>query len=146
MFSMNVGWWWKLLCKTITPTIVGIACALLRQTSNIHTVHYYPPPKAEGYCFCIVRTSVLPSVRHFCIQSHILEVLWRISLKLGMSIYMDKRMMHAKWHCTPSVNNGVMALCFVVCSSVWFAPIPKQKICCGGYQFYEFACFIELWQ
>ena len=78
MFSMNVCWWWKLLCKRITPTIVGIACALLRQTSNIHTVHYYPPPKAEGYCFCIVRTSVLPSVRHFCIQSHILEVLWRI--------------------------------------------------------------------
>ena len=31
-------------------------------------------------------------------------------MKLGMSIYMDNRMMHAKWHCTPSVNNGVMAL------------------------------------
>jgi hypothetical protein len=43
-----------------------------------------------------------------------LEVLWRISLKLGMSIYMDKTMMHAKWHCTTSVNNGVMALCIVV--------------------------------
>ena len=25
--------------------------------------------------------------RHFCVRSHILEVLWRISLKLGMSIY-----------------------------------------------------------
>ena len=50
--------------------------------------------------------------RHFCVRSHILEVLWRISLKLGMSIYMDKRM-HAKWHCTPSVNNGVMALCIL---------------------------------
>ena len=34
-------------------------------------------------------------------------------IEFGMSIYiyMDKRMMHAKWHCTPSVNNGVMALC-----------------------------------
>ena len=51
------------------------------------------------------------SVRHFCVRNHILEVLWQISLKLGMSIYMDKRMMHAKWHCTPSDNNGVMALC-----------------------------------
>ncbi len=71
-----------------------------------------------------------------------MEVLWRISLKLGMSIYMDKTMMHAKWHCTTSVNNGVMALCIVVCSSVRFAPILKQNICCGGYQFYEFACYI----
>jgi len=40
-----------------------------------------------------------------------LEVLLQISLKLGMSIYMDKTMMHAKWHCTPYVNNRVMALC-----------------------------------
>ena len=75
---------------------------------------------------------------HFCVRSHILEVLWRISLKLG--IYMDKRMMHGKWHCTPSVNNRVMALCIIVCSSVRFAPILKQNICCRGYQFYEFAC------
>ena len=54
------------------------------------------------------RLSVFPFVR-----SHILEVLWQISLKLGMSMYMDKRMMHAKWHCTPLVNNRVMALCIL---------------------------------
>ncbi|KAH3851562.1 hypothetical protein DPMN_094044 [Dreissena polymorpha] len=28
-----------------------------------------------------IRTSVIPSVRNFCVRSHILEVLWRISLK-----------------------------------------------------------------
>ena len=42
-----------------------------------------------------------------------MEVLWRISLKLGMSIYMDKRMMHAKWHCTPLYNKGIKALCIL---------------------------------
>ena len=86
-------------------------------------LYYYPPPKAEGYCFGVrpFRPSVRPSVRHFCVRSHILEVLWRISLKLGMSIYMDKRMMHAKWHCTPSINNGVMALVYILkkCFSLW---------------------------
>jgi hypothetical protein len=51
--------------------------------------------------------------RHFCVRSHILEVLWRISLKLRMSIHLHKRMMHAKWHCTPSVKNRVMALCIL---------------------------------
>ena len=34
-------------------------------------------------------------------------------IELGMNINMDKRMMHAKWHCKPSVNNGVMALCIL---------------------------------
>ena len=54
----------------------------------------------RGWC---TPNGIRPSVRHFCVRSHILEVLWWISLKLGMSIYMDKRMMHAKWHCTPSL-------------------------------------------
>ena len=107
----------KIVVQKNNTYIVGIACALLRQTSNIYTVHNYPSP-AEGYCFCMVRTSVLPSVRHFCVQSHILEVLWQISLKLGMSIYMDKRMMQAKWHCTPSVNNRVIALyIYIFCAN-----------------------------
>jgi len=88
-------------------------------TNNTHIyfsnhMSLFSPAKGEGILFwrCLsFRPSVLPSVRHFCVRSHILEVLWWISLKLGMSIYMDKRMMHTKWHCTPSVNNGVMALC-----------------------------------
>ncbi len=45
---------------------------------------------------------------------------------------------------TPSGYNRVMALCIVVCSSVRFAPILKQNICCGGYQFYVFYLCIQL--
>jgi hypothetical protein len=58
----------------------------------------------------VLALSIRPSFWHFCVRSHTFEVLWRILLKLGMSIYMDKRMMHAKWHCTPSVNNEIMAI------------------------------------
>ena len=95
----------------------------------------FPPPKAEGYCFGVVRPSFRPSGRHFCVRSHILEVLWRISLKLGMSIYMDKTMMHAKWHCTPSVNNGVMALC-ILKNAFYYGTFVSGTIswkCFGGF-------------
>ena len=65
-----------------------------------------------------------------------MEVLWQISLKLGMSIHMDKRMMHAKWHCTPYVNNGVMALCILKKMALLF---PETYL--GS----AFADFIETW-
>ncbi len=79
----------------------------------------------------VLALSVRLSVRHFCVRSHILEVLWRISLKLRMSIYMHKRMIHAKWHFTPSVKTRVMALCFLKKSvSLFIRPIcihPQTK-------------------
>ncbi|KAH3831116.1 hypothetical protein DPMN_104378 [Dreissena polymorpha] len=72
------------------------------------------------------------SVQHFCVRSQILEALWRISLKLGMNIiYMDKRMMRAKWHCTPSVNNGVMALCIL--KKCFFVSRAISWKCFGGF-------------
>jgi hypothetical protein len=41
---------------------------------------------------------------------------------------MDKGMMHAKWHCTPSVNNRDMAICFL-----------KNAFCVSGAIFLK--CF-----
>ncbi|KAH3703556.1 hypothetical protein DPMN_078593 [Dreissena polymorpha] len=90
----------------------------------MHMLKCHPllSPTRGGGILCWRCPSVSPavrqSVRHFCVQSLILEVLWRISLKLGMSIYMHKRMMHAKWHCTPYVKNRLMALCILLVSAV----------------------------
>ena len=71
-----------------------------------------------------------------------------------MSIYIDKGMMHAKWHCTLSVNNGVMALCIYSVSmqlvGVYVESVTKLYFC-RGYQFNKFACCmqfsqIDLWK
>ena len=35
----------------------------------------------------VLALSIRPSFRHFCVRSHTFEVLWRILLKRGMSIY-----------------------------------------------------------
>ena len=37
----------------------------------------------------------------------------KVVIKKSNSIFMVKRMMHAKWHCTPSVYNRVLALCIL---------------------------------
>jgi hypothetical protein len=86
-------------------------CGMWVFSSRLWQSSSYPGQNEITEGDIVIQCSIRPSLRHFCVRGHILKLLWQISLKLVMSIYMDKRMMHAKWHCTPSVNNGVRSIC-----------------------------------